>query len=287
MKTFKSFKEKDEIFFHKKIDNINTLITELKNFEPVTIYHPYFKKDVVKKNLFRGMTNATFRLYSSIQRCLDYRQNKGIKLSLTTLEREIIYRFHGNDKIQDAFKLEVSDSAHPSILAQWAFIQHFGGPSHFIDFTPNIENAFFFAIPTKEIELQYNNDENDLNNYISIYIYPDNIFEYGNLNELYHHGSVSGRNTYLRTLKEHPEFQIDVNDVRKEMFEQPLDPQFWGASIYGSEIFKISDILTGEEDLCRSFQFSYFTTEWKFLLWKHMSYDTLGIGTKIETSLSH
>lgn len=59
------------------------------------------------------------------------------------LSKEILRRFNNSVILMEAFNKEVPQPSNNSDLAKWAFIQHFGGPSHFVDFTPDINRALF------------------------------------------------------------------------------------------------------------------------------------------------
>ncbi|MCS2544223.1 FRG domain-containing protein [Bacteroides fragilis] len=192
---------------------------------------------------FRGVPNSAYKIYSSIQRCCSERNNQGQNILMPELSKEILRRFNNSVILMEAFNKEVPQPSNNSDLAKWAFIQHFGGPSHFVDFTPDINRALFFALP-KLGEETYSADTTDLNNYISVYVYQDNPYKNGNLNKMYESSSQRGRDLFIDATKKYPNILIDTTEVDRQMLTQPLDSIFWGTSIYGEDMFKV--ILPGD-----------------------------------------
>lgn len=219
-------------FYQTVILNINSLKQQLEKFKPIT-----------SRFFFRGVSNSSYKIYSSMQRCWFIRKEKGQNISMQELSDEIFRRFNNSAILIDAFNKEVAHPSNISNLAKWSFIQHFGGPSHFVDFTPDINSALFFSLPKSEEE-GFSSNETDLNNYISIYIYPDNPMQNGNLNTMYESSSKKGRDLLSESIEKYPNYVINTSDVDQQMFTQPLDNKFWGASIYGEEMFKI--VLPGD-----------------------------------------
>lgn len=243
MKIFNSFSEKEKHFNCVKVMDVNALKNELDKYKETEIVNQ-FLGNVKKRYFFRGVSNASYRMYSSLQRCCFDRKKEGYPINMPQLSQEILRRFNSNKIIQEAYRKEVAESNLNSQLTKWAFIQHYGGPSHFIDFTSDTNVALHFAIPEKASECEYNDNEEDLNNYMSIYIYIDNPHKNGNLNLLYESSSESARNLFVDAKKHIPN-TIITNEVDTEMIEQPLQPKLWGASIYGEKAFGVINIADG------------------------------------------
>lgn len=242
MEIYNSFDEKRINFIHTLVSDINTLKQELAKFKPVT-QTSSSGIPITKRFFFRGVSNSSFKIYSSMQRCCFERNKNGQNVLMLELSEEILRRFNNSAILIDAFNKEVPQPSNNSDLAKWAFIQHFGGPSHFVDFTPDINSALFFALPKPDEEV-YSADMADLNNYISIYVYPDNPYKNGNLNTMYESSSQQGRDLVIDATKKYPNISINTDEVDRQMLTQPLDKIFWGASIYGEEMFQI--ILPGD-----------------------------------------
>lgn len=242
MEIYHSFDEKKINFIHTLVSDINILKQELAKFTPIT-QTSLSGIPITKRFFFRGVSNSSFKIYSSMQRCCFERNMSGQNILMPELSEEILRRFNNSAILIDAFNKEVPQPSNNSDLAKWAFIQHFGGPSHFVDFTPDINSALFFALPKPDEEV-YNADMADLNNYISIYVYQDNPYKNGNLNTMYESSSQQGRNLVIDAIKKNPNISINTDDVDRQMLTQPLDKIFWGTSIYGEEMFQI--ILPGD-----------------------------------------
>lgn len=237
LKQFKSISEKEGIFNHYIINDISSLKEKLKLFSPRKARTPVSGIEVEIRYFFRGVNDARFRIYSSIQRCLVDRQKTVPRMTLSGLSDEILARFETNKTLVDAFKNEVNADSYNSQPAAWAFLQHFGAPSHLIDFTPNIRKAIYFA--TLNANKNYTADDNDLANYISLYIYQDNPTKNCNLNTLYSSSSMNARSLIENHLAVNPQDNIDTIYEDRRFKKQPFEPEFWGASIYGSDIFEI------------------------------------------------
>ena len=242
MEKYKSFDEKRINFKHKLVFDINILKQELTKFKPVT--KTYLSgTPITIRFFFRGVPNSSFKIYSSMQRCCVDRNKSGQNILMPELSKEILKRFNTSATLIDAFNKEVPQPSNNSDLAKWAFIQHFGGPSHFVDFTPNINSALFFALHKLD-EKVYSDDKCDLNNYISIYVYQDNPYKNGNLNTMYESSSQRGRDLVIDATEKYSNISINTDEVDRQMLTQPLDKIFWGVSIYGEEMFQI--ILPGD-----------------------------------------
>lgn len=246
MEVYNSFNDKKKIFIHTLVLDIDTLKLELEKFLPIT-RTTKFGTSITVRYFFRGVSNSTYKIYSSMQRCCCDRNNNGQIISMTELSEEIIRRFNNNVILTDALNKEVSHPSNNSDLAKWAFIQHFGGPSHFVDFTPDLNSALFFALPNPSEETHSDN-LNDLNNYISLYVYPDNPDKNGNLNLMYQFSSQRGRDLVSDTSRQHPDITIDTTDADREMLTQPIGSAFWDASIYGKDIFQITLLGDGSKN---------------------------------------
>ena len=242
MEKYKSFVEKRINFNHKLVFDINILKQELTKFNPV-IQTSLSGITIKKRFFFRGVSNSSFKIYSSMQRCCVERNNNGHDILMPELSKEILRRFNNSKILINAFNKEVPQPSNNSDLAKWAFIQHFGGPSHFVDFTPDINSALFFALP-KPGEEVYSENIADINNYISIYVYQDNPYKNGNLNALYESSSQRGRDLVIDATEKYSNISINTDEVDRQMLTQPLDKIFWGVSIYGEEMFQI--ILPGD-----------------------------------------
>lgn len=179
---------------------------------------------------FRGVDNASYKIYSSIQRKFSAIKNNYPHLTLSEYSNEILKAFNKSKVLMQAFHKEVLSDQ--SDVAKWAFIQHFGGPSHLVDFTPEMEMALFFATSEGE-KMPYSSNESDINNYISIYGVTSNPYEVGNINSMYENDYERAANMVKEFRIQNPNIKLDTSQVDEEAISQPLMNEFWGISIYG------------------------------------------------------
>ncbi|MDE5791751.1 MAG: FRG domain-containing protein [Muribaculaceae bacterium] len=131
MRQYRSLEEKNRYFRENIIiDDINTCVSELTRYNKSHFF-------------FRGVSNASYMIYSSLQRKFVDRVALIPSLSMPEFSREIMSKFRNSAVLTRAFRKEVQ--SYKSEIAAWAFIQHYGGPSNLIDFTPKLDTALFFA----------------------------------------------------------------------------------------------------------------------------------------------
>lgn len=225
MRQYRSLEEKNRYFRENIIiDDINTCVSELTRYNTSHFF-------------FRGVSNASYMIYSSLQRKFVDRVALIPSLSMPEFSREIMSKFRNSAVLTRAFRKEVQ--SYKSEIAAWAFIQHYGGPSNLIDFTPKLETALFFATGEGKKYLSCDNSHS-LSNYISIYILPDNKYATGNVNEIFVSGGESACNLLNDWYSKNPNIPIDTTNVDNEMCTQPLDIAMWGSSVYGEKSFEIT-----------------------------------------------
>ncbi len=244
VETYKSFEGKRPFFNHIIIKDIDALKCKLKEYEPEIIWQLPSGEIIEKRNVFRGVSDASYKMYSSLQRCCCEWNKSGHPISMPDLLKEIMKRFNSNKKLVEAFNKEKAPFSYGSELAKWAFIQHFGGPSPLVDFTPNKNNALFFALQNQDLTEIIDQNESNLKNYISLYICP---YVSPSVNDIYEKGSKSGCEFKDKCIKNHPEYIIDTEKSNEQLHELFLAPALWGFWVLGKRVSKHKDLKDGSQ----------------------------------------
>jgi hypothetical protein len=149
-----------------------TLADKVNHFDAINIENKtdldnlieeWTKKDNNKTIIFRGLTEAKYKLINSAQRFWNGEELDRLGRSYEEFIQTEINKakgFHNRllEKFYDAF-------GHPAYdLSILSFLQHYKAPTPLLDFTYNFDSALFFATDG----LKHNPSE-DIDNYCSIY----------------------------------------------------------------------------------------------------------------------
>lgn len=245
---YQSFEEKAEYFNLYFPKNINQLEQYFQALTPKTYTRIIMGIEYSGERsfLFRGVNDASFKMYSSIHRCLDLRTEKYMpKLSLEELMSEIKSRFQANTILLEEYRNQMPEGSISTDPSIWAFIQHFGGPSPLLDFTSDIESALFFAFD----KLKPSEPDNDMSKYVSLFIFEDNPVITGETTSMYADSSETGTEMVIRHEQATGETINTYNFVR-EILTQPLEQIAWGSLVYGNKKsrhrFRIPDAKNSE-----------------------------------------
>lgn len=209
---FKDFAEKN--FYFDRV-TVNTDADIMQHLDPL------FSNNVLsQKFVYRGVNNASFRMYSSLQRQWIWNGLDDIFNNLPEYIKFIIKRAR-NDKF--LMKNLCSDNDY-NILAM---VQHYLGSSALIDFSYDLRSAMFFT----QDKMSKPAHDSSLNDYVSLYIIehthpilqgPTTVYQHGAIN-LQNMASQSGLNPN----------HINANSVLTSLTQMPYDIAFDGKLVHG------------------------------------------------------
>jgi hypothetical protein len=160
--SFSSLKDKQEHFSNKRFYEINTK-TEFDEW-----FHYYTSEKSEGKRsdfIFRGMSDARFKLYTSAQR--EWIQNdmeewaNGKYLQFVDDMIQGAKKYPLIKKVFDVYGYSDTEREFPIL----SILQHYWAPTPLMDWTYNINVALFFATEN----LSSGNGNGDISNYFSIY----------------------------------------------------------------------------------------------------------------------
>jgi hypothetical protein len=146
--TYKNFEEKKEYFKIIKIDSLQDFTL-------------FFKSHIdERKGIYRGINNAKYKIFTTLQR-----EKLLGNISNEFSVENYVNNFREKPLIKKYFE---TININLSKISALSFLQHYKSPTPLIDFTTNIEVALFFAIENM-IDNPWNNTENEIENYFSIF----------------------------------------------------------------------------------------------------------------------
>lgn len=173
MNTYNSIDEKEPFFQFGGI--------EIDNEEDFIKYTDLlFAQNSRDEFIFRGVSESKFKIFNTVQRLWSESKSKDLE-DEEQYDKFIISlmdacKSWNSGTITNLFKTYGINENNS--IAYLSFMQHYGLPTPFIDFTSDVNNAFYFAvesIPDKIVE-----NKNEINNYFSIYsTYENNTFYEG------------------------------------------------------------------------------------------------------------
>lgn len=169
MAYFHSLGQKNQFFQSRTIETI-------KEFDK--IYEQYSNET---GRLFRGMNEAKFMLYSSLQRNWISSNFETNEIELATFLRILVdnARKHESDLIINQLKDKNINSIND--ISVLSILQHYRCPTPLLDWTYNFKVALFFALENlNHPKSKFNN----IDNYFSLYHIEESRFQAGELREI-------------------------------------------------------------------------------------------------------
>ncbi|MDR1895419.1 MAG: FRG domain-containing protein [Prevotellaceae bacterium] len=181
---------------------------------------------------FRGVNNAAFCLYSSLQR---YWLEKGYDNFDTVEYIKYQIRQVRNDRY---LMKNLATDANNSITDYniLAMIQHYGGRSALIDFSYSPQSAMFFAFD--RVDKKNASDIDDIANYVSFYVLEYSNAELAGPTDVYDKETINGKNSgdFLNDELEKegiPLSQIDASSVLTDFEMMPYNKIYDGKLVHG------------------------------------------------------
>lgn len=153
---YETLEEKGQ-FFNKVKNDIDWRIETKDKFEE---FYRYISS---KSYIYRGVSEAKYRLFTSVQRAfIENRINIKSKDIISFINDEI-QNFKKNDlivKYWNSLNVPITD------FLCLSFLQHYGAPTTFLDFTHDLDIALYFATENINYNMLANSD---IDKYFSIY----------------------------------------------------------------------------------------------------------------------
>lgn len=148
----------------KSLPTYSTLQEKASNFKQTKVdsykdWEAVYQKLSSSGGIFRGIDNSAYKIYTSLQRQILLNDLVG-KFSL----HKYIDNFRKNDLLRNylqTFKIS------PSKLSIYSYLQHYGAPTPYLDFTYNLDKALYFAIEKIDSSTVENSDS--IEDYFSIF----------------------------------------------------------------------------------------------------------------------
>lgn len=187
---YASFEDKNKFFQSYKVNSAEYRINTRQEYDD---FYNSFENEKSHSVIFRGVNEAKYKLYTSIQRAF------------------IEGRINPNETIGSFVAKEINNIKNSPVLSKYylsmgipitdflylSFLQHYAAPTSFLDFTHNINIALYFA--TENVKYGDGNASYCIDDYISIYWIDltEYVPDLTNIPELYINGYISGMKYYL------------------------------------------------------------------------------------------
>ncbi|MFG4003446.1 FRG domain-containing protein [Flavobacterium aquidurense] len=161
---YKTLEEKKKLFENDEFFIINTKAELDRWFE---YYSSNFKKEHSVDFIFRGMSEAKYKLFTSAQRfwITDNMEQWKPNYSYKDFVEELVNKAKLNPLLKKIFSLyDYSNTERDFPIL--SLLQHYGAPSPVLDWSYNINCATFFAIDGVKRNLSAGNS---IDNYVSVY----------------------------------------------------------------------------------------------------------------------
>lgn len=172
LKAKADFFSNEEYPFYDRVDTIQDFEEKV-----LKIKEENEQKDDKYKFIFRGVSEAKYKMFTSAQRKYIGGEYEKMGIKYFDFIRNILQSIKEDTLLNtffDSINLKKNDIFYLSLL------QHYGAPSLLIDFTHSFETALFFAT---EGDFSCEKCEREIDNYFSLYYFQknDNFYQWYNL----------------------------------------------------------------------------------------------------------
>lgn len=192
------FSSDKELSYYETLLQKSTFYEQI-NIETAEEFDEVFDNYADSQNiLFRGLNEAKYRLYSSLQR--EWINSKLYEKH--TSYKDFLEKLISNARVQQGNALtkylEKIGIDPENDLAVLSFLQHYGCPTPLLDWTYNFCNALFFSI--QNLNTQAANWE--IEKYFCVYYLEEEFFEEYSMQKLFKQGLQKQKETFSTNFKE-------------------------------------------------------------------------------------
>jgi hypothetical protein len=195
--TYLDFKQKEEHF-------------DLTIIENITEFNELAKLYKAKLGIFRGVNSSSYKILTSLQRAIikDNLKESFIDNYINEFKNETILKNYFN-----------TVNVNLSRFSIYSFLQHYGQPTPFLDFTKNFEIALYFAIE-KFDQSQYT-ESKSINDYFSIFFIEQNDLEILSIKESMEELQKMKKSISNLSLKSNVVYE-ELQEMQLDLFETML-----------------------------------------------------------------
>ncbi len=129
-------------------------------------YQKFIEEQKNISGIYRGISSASYKIFTSLQREYITKELEG-KFDLS----DFVNSIRNHSLLKDYFKYF---KIVPSKLSIYSFLQHYGAPTPFLDFTTSFEKALYFAIENYDSTQV---EEDSIKDYFTIFLIKEEDYD--------------------------------------------------------------------------------------------------------------
>jgi hypothetical protein len=163
LEEYKNFEEKENVYknrFIKTKDDLDNFLSSAKD---------------MRNKSFRGVSESKYKIYSSAQREWITKELYASGIDYKDFIKELAKNtLKLNNGLLNKYLKNIGIPTKTNDFWVLSFLQHYSAPSPMIDLTGNIYKGIFFCFRN----MQYTPSDNEINNYVSLYIFDNKLGNY-------------------------------------------------------------------------------------------------------------